>query len=349
VGRDLPIAAFAAASTIGLAKVAIDLADGISDYVWDQTRQDAENALGGLIEVMMALTSGSLGFAAPLLGLFLIFAMLFMWIVLFIRESLIYLVIIYAVAFGFPAMLFPPLRDTSKKVLELLVALIIAKPVMVLAMSVGLSGLGGVGATGQPGDGVGDNIAKELGTMIVGVVVFGLAAFMPYLTWKLMPVVAVAVVAQGVASSPMRGVTQAAQLQYYGSNAMKRMTGPSGSSRSGSAGDSAGGVGNGGAPGGGPTGGSGPSGGAGPSGMAGGAAGGGAAAGGSTAGTAAASPAAGPAAPMLVAAAAAKAGGDAAKNVAGATAETVTSRPNSSPTGGPPPAGGSERDVSGGS
>ena len=246
VGRDLPIAAFAAASTIGLAKVAIDLADGISDYVWDQTRQDAENALGGLIEVMMALNSGSLGFAAPLLGLFLIFVMLFMWIVLFIRESLIYLVIIYAVAFGFPSMLFPPLRDTSKKVLELLVALIIAKPVMVLAMSVGLSALGGVGATGQPGDGVGDNIAKELGTMIVGVVVFGLAAFMPYLTWKLMPLVAVAVVAQGVASSPMRGVTQAAQLQYYGTNAMKRMTGQRGGG-TGAAGDSASGVGNGGA------------------------------------------------------------------------------------------------------
>jgi len=348
VGRDLPIAAFAAASTIGLAKVAIDLADGVSDYVWDQTRQDAERALGGLIEVMMGLNSGSLGFAAPVLGLFLIFVMLFMWIVLFIRESLIYLVIIYAVAFGFPAMLFPPLRDTSKKVLELLVALIIAKPVMVLAMSVGLSALGGVGATGQSGDGVGDNIAKELGTMIVGVVVFGVAAFMPYLTWKLMPVVAVAVVAQGVASSPMRGATQAAQLQYYGSNAMKRMTGQRGSGPSAAAGESV--------ETGGSAGGSGPPGGVGTSGMAGGRAGGmaggavgtGAAAGGSAAGTAAASPAAGPAAPVVVAAAAARAGGDAAKSAATATTETAT-RPSAPPSGVPPRSGGSGRDVSGGS
>ena len=350
VARDLPIAAFAAAATIGISQVAIDLADGISDYVWAQTRGDAEVALGGLIEVMMALNSGSLGFAAPLLALALIFVMLFMWVVLFVRESLIYLVIIYAVAFGFPSMLFPPLRDTSKKVLELLVALIIAKPVMVLAMSVGLSAMGGVGATGQPGDGVGGNIAKELGTMIIGVVVFGMAAFMPYLTWKLMPVVAAAVVAQGIASSPVRGVTQAAQLQYYGSNAMKRMTGQAGSSFAGGGSSLAssaagpGGSGAGGSGGGGLGGGPAPSAGGGMAGggMAGGAAGGGSVAG---AGSVAASPAAGPAAPVVVAAAATKTAAGSVRSAATATTDTATS----ATPGASPPAGGSGRDVSGGS
>lgn len=315
VARDLPLAAFAALATIGLATVAIDLADGISDYVWDQTRQDAENALGALLETMMVLNGGALGFVAPLIGLLLIVVMLFMWIVLFVRESLIYLVIIYAVAFGFPSMLFPPLRDTSKKVLELLVALIIAKPVMVLAMAVGLSALGGVGATGEPGNAVGDNIAQELGTMIVGVVVFGLAAFMPMLTWKLMPIVAAAVVAQGIASSPMRGMTQTMQMQYYGKNAMGRMAGKGAAGKAAAGGGAAGASG---------------ATVAGASGMAG--------------GGAAGAAAAGPAAPVVIAATAAKKTGEAVKNAATTATSAATS-----PSSVPPPSGGSKRDVSGGS
>ncbi len=352
VCRDLPIAAFAAASTIGISKVAIEVSDGISDYVWAQTRDDAEHALGGLIEVMMTLNGGNLGFASIVLGVGLILVMMFMWVVLFVRESLIYVVIIYAVAFGFPSMLFAPMRETSKKVLELLVALIIAKPVMVLAMSVGLSALGGVGATGQPGDAVGDNIAAELGTMIVGLVVFGMAAFMPYLTWKLMPVVAAAAIAQGIASSPIRGATQTAQLQYYGSNAMRRMSGSGGANRGsgggvsapggagaagGSAGGSAGGPAGGGAAGG-MAGGGGAAGG-----MAGSAAGGAAAGGASGAGSMAAAPVAGPGAPVVVAAAAAKTTASTVRSTASSTVDTATT-PST-----PSPPDGACRDVTGGS
>ncbi len=215
VGHDLPIAIFAMVSLVAVSAAAIDLADGLSDYIWDQTRDDAITAMDNLGVTLMTQMP-NMHFLGIFVALVLMAAMLFMWVTLFVRESLIYLVVIYAVSFGLPAMIFPPLRDTSKKVLELLVALIIAKPVMILALSVGISALGGVGATGEPGDGVGDNLARELGTLITGVITFGLAAFMPFLVWKLMPIVAAAVVAQGIASAPMRGGTQAMQLQYYG-------------------------------------------------------------------------------------------------------------------------------------
>ena len=49
-----------------------------------------------------------------------------------------------------------------------------------------------------------------------GVIVFGLAAFMPFVVFKLLPVAAAAVVAQGVASAPMRAGQQGMQMQYYG-------------------------------------------------------------------------------------------------------------------------------------
>lgn len=325
VGHDLPLAALSMLMLVTITAAAVDVADALSDYIWQQTRDDAEDAMAALGDVMIA-ASGNWFFVGPLIGIVMIIAMLFMWVVLFVRESLIYLVVIYAVAFGLPSMIFPPLRDTSKKVLELLVALVIAKPVMILAISVGVSALGGIGATGEPGEGVGDNAAAELGTLIVGVVTFGMAAFMPFLLFKLMPVVAAAVVAQGVASGPMRAGQQGMQMQYYGSSTMRRLGGSNGGSASKSGAGAAGQPGGAG-PGGpsGAAGGAGPAGGSG-AGLAGG--GGGAAAGsaGGAASTAAAAPAAGPLAPVVVAAAAAKAGADAVKSTAKQSAGSLSTQ-----------------------
>ena len=111
-------------SLVAVSAVGIDLADGLSDFIWDQTRDDAITAMDNLGVTLMTKIA-TLHFLGIFVALGLMAAMLFMWVTLFVRESLIYLVVIYAVSFGLPAMIFPPLRDTSKKVLELLVALII--------------------------------------------------------------------------------------------------------------------------------------------------------------------------------------------------------------------------------
>ena len=319
VGHDLPIAVFAMVSLVVVSAAAVDLADGLSDFIWAQTRDDAIDAFDNLGVTLMAGLP-NMHFMGIVIALVLLLAMLFMWVTLFVREALIYLVVIYAVSFGLPSMIFPPLRDTAKKVLELLVALIIAKPVMVLAMSVGVSALGGIGATGEAGDPVGDNLARELGTLVAGVITFGLAAFMPFLVWKLMPIVAAAVVAQGIASAPMRGGTQAMQLQYYGQGAMRRLSGSSatgGASAGRMAGASGGGA------------------------MAGTGAGFASGAGGGGASAAAASAASRPAAPLVAAAGVARAAASATKSVATSTAESATSSTSSpSPSAGGRPLGG---------
>lgn len=299
VGHDLPVAVFSMVCLVVVSAAAVDLADGLSDFIWAQTRDDAITAMDGLGVTLMA-GLGNMHFLGIVVSLVLLLAMLFMWVVLFVRESLIYLVVIYAVSFGLPSMLFPPLRDTAKKVLELLVALIIAKPVMVLALSVGVSALGGIGATGAPGEPFGDNLAHELGTLISGVITFGLAAFMPFLVWKLMPIVAAAVVAQGIASAPLRGGTQAMQLQYYGQAAMRRLA--SADVRAAGAGRLAGGATS-----------TGSSGTGGP----------GAAAGGAVAG------AAGPAAAAVVAASATRAATSTVRTAAASTVDTATGGPSS--------------------
>lgn len=326
VGHDLPVAIFAMVSLVVVSAAAVDLADGLSDFIWARTRDDAIDAMDDLAVTLMA-GLGNMHFLGVVIALVLLLAMLFMWIVLFVRESLIYLVVIYAVSFGLPSMIFPPLRDTAKKILELLAALIIAKPVMVLALSVGVSALGGVGATGEPGDAVGDNLARELGTLVSGVITFGLAAFMPFLVWKLMPLVAAAVVAQGVASAPLRGGTQAMQLQYYGQTTMRRLAGSGTGASAASTGS--------------------PRALAGSANVAGFSTGSaGSAAAGASVATA---PAAGPLSPVAVAAAGAKTAASATKSTVASAAESSASRPSTASTSPPtgPPAGGSRRPLGG--
>lgn len=239
VAVDLPLSVFAAVSTVAVTAVLLDLADALSAWVWTSTRGNAAQALENLALIQLAGMPGSY-FLGIVLSVMLLLALLFVWIVLFIRQALIYIVIVLALAFAWPVAVFPPLRDSAKKAIELLVALIVSKPAIVLAMSVAISALGGVGATAPPRElqcaGVGWaecwaaqaeraslNLQLELGALMTGIVAFGLAAFMPFLIWRLMPIVAAAVVAQGVASAPLRAGAQAMQWQYYAQSTLHRM------------------------------------------------------------------------------------------------------------------------------
>ena len=209
VGVDLPLALFTMLGTIGFTHVALSLSDAIAAWVWTGTRDDAKRALDTLAEVLRSGMPNT-HFLAVAFALMLLLALLFLWIVLYVREALIYLVIVFAAAFAWPMMVFPPLRDTAKKAGELLLALIICKPVITLALSVGVSAMASFGRNEST------NPIRQLGTVVVGVIIFGLAAFMPFLVWKLMPLVAAAVVAQGVASGPSRAVQSGMQMQFYG-------------------------------------------------------------------------------------------------------------------------------------
>lgn len=208
VGRDLPAAILTMVGTIAFTSVALDLTDAMSDWVWAGTRDDAKRSLDSL-SLMLMTGMPNLHFVAVALAIMVLLAMVFLWVVLYVREALLYLTIVFAAAFAWPMMVFPPLRDMAKKAGELLLALIICKPVITLALSVGVSAMGSVGHNDDV------STVAQLGTLVAGMIVFGLAAFMPFLVWKLLPIAAAAVVAQGVASGPMRATQQGMQGQFY--------------------------------------------------------------------------------------------------------------------------------------
>jgi hypothetical protein len=219
---DLPLTVFVMLALVTLTQAAVGLSDAMSDSVWEGMRANAVGVFDGVGRIATTVPGGT--FLAPLVLLVLMIALLFLWFVLMLRDSLIYLVVVLAIAFGLPGMVWPALRGMARHTIELLAALILAKPVIALALSVGVGGLGGVGATGTPGTGIIDNGLAEFGTLVVGIITFGLAAFMPYLVYRLLPVVAAATVAAGVASGPLRAASTGMQFQYYAQSTMSRLS-----------------------------------------------------------------------------------------------------------------------------
>ena len=59
------------------------------------------------------------------------------------------------------------------------------------------------------------NGLAEFSTLVVGIITFGLAAFMPFLVIKLIPIVEAAVIAQGIQSAPLRAAQTGLQYSYY--------------------------------------------------------------------------------------------------------------------------------------
>ena len=219
---DTPVAVAGILFTVGFAQVGIDLVDSMADVIWQLTRPKAINAVDGLLLTASKLTP--LSFLTPLLLLIGMLGMLMLWMVLFVREALIYLVVAMA-PIAWATSVWPAIASVRKRVLEMLAALVFSKLAIAMALAVGLGALGGIGATGNPGESTVGNGLAEFGTLVVGIITFGLAAFMPFLVIKLVPIVEAAAIAQGIHSAPLRAAQMGLQYSYYLQGMQSRLAG----------------------------------------------------------------------------------------------------------------------------
>ncbi|MDP9332018.1 MAG: hypothetical protein M3Q30_01715 [Actinomycetota bacterium] len=220
--RDTPAAIAGILLTAAVAQIGIQVTDEFSNGVWQATRQNAVTALDGLGRVAITLSPAT--FLTPLvLGVGMI-ALLMLWIVLIVRESLIYVVVALS-PLAWATSVWPAIAGVRRRCLELLAGLIVSKLAIAIALSVGIGALGGIGATGRPGDPVAANGLAEFSTLVAGIVTFGIAAFMPFVVMRLLPIVEGAVIAQGVSSAPGRGAQQAMQYSYYTQHVTSRLAG----------------------------------------------------------------------------------------------------------------------------
>lgn len=212
VGK-LPLAVLGIVVTVAAVGKLLDLTDALSAAVLATTDDQALRFLSGF---GVAVTGAAPGFAAVVLGLGAVIAALILWVELLVRASLVYLLVAIS-PLGFAAMLWPSARGFLRKTIELLVAVILSKFVIAVALSIGVAALAGAGEAAQGTGGVGAGLT----TLLVGTVVVGLAAFAPFIVLKLVPMAEAAMVAHGVSHGPVRTVQSGASTY----NSVSRLAG----------------------------------------------------------------------------------------------------------------------------
>lgn len=204
VAGKLPVAVAGMVLTVVVVAKLLDLTDALSAAVLSSPDDQALHFLSGF---GVTVTSVSAGFAAVVLGLLAVLAALVLWVELIVRASLVYLLVAIS-PLGFAAMVWPSARGFLRKTVELLVAVILSKFVIAVALSVGVAALAGAGEAAAA-----DGNSAGLGTLLVGAVLLGLAAFAPFIVLKLVPAAEAALVAQGVSRGPVRA-TQSGVSTY---------------------------------------------------------------------------------------------------------------------------------------
>src|SRR5439155_12308012 len=149
----------------------LELTDTLSDSVLSSSNQQALHFLSGFGAAVTGVTSG---FAAVLLGLVAVVAALLLWVELIVRSALVYLLVAIS-PLGFAASLWPAARGFLRRTIENLLAVILSKFVIAVALAIGVAALGGAGSTGANSS-VAAAGGSELGTLLAGAVLLGLAA-----------------------------------------------------------------------------------------------------------------------------------------------------------------------------
>ncbi len=189
---------------------------------------DGQSGVAEWLDGVGALIAAGVGIAAPILLVIFSFVVIggaiLVWLVMIVRSAAI--IITYAfMPLAFAAIIFPATRGWIKRLIEIQLSFILAKPVIVAVLALGSQTLGDV-----------DN---ALVAMMQAAALFYLAAFSPFALMKLLPFVgdeAVAAMEQP-SGAPSRAVATAAGViggqKLAGFLAGSQQEGPSDASPSG--------------------------------------------------------------------------------------------------------------------
>jgi hypothetical protein len=220
---DLPLAVLGMVGLVTITQALIRLTDELSSGLMDRFSDDV-TSFNDLVGTVVSLSGGTAtAFVVFLLGLVTVLAGIVLVAELVVRSALIYIVVALA-PLVFAAQLWPALRGTSRKLLEILVALILSKLVIAVALCVAAAAMAGSGSGGelaaipppeQFAEDPGGSVADAVGLLLAATAAFGVAAFSPLLLMKLLPMTEAALVAQGIRSGPTRTAQQGLSMGSY--------------------------------------------------------------------------------------------------------------------------------------
>ncbi|WP_239335332.1 aminoglycoside adenyltransferase [Frankia sp. CiP3] len=220
--RDIPLAVLAIIGFPWLVDQLLTLADVLCSWILPST--DTATRILTVSAVNNIKGTGS-GPAQLLIAVAAFTATVLIYLELVVRNDLVYLVVALS-TLSFAGITMPAARPTARKAVETIIAIILAKPAMYIALRVGLDFL----LVQEKGSPLG---TSGWGKLIVGFTVIMLTACAPFVVWKLIPAAEGYVLAQGLSRAPMRAAMQAVQTAYWGQALLGgvRGRGPSGGGR----------------------------------------------------------------------------------------------------------------------
>lgn len=198
---DVPAAMLMTVLSVTVAWILIQVVDQASLAVTGDVGSAMGEFSASLVVVDALSGAGLLGM---IFGLLFILGAILVWLQLLIRSALIYILIVMA-PLGFATRAHPATRQIARRTVEMGIALIVSKFGVAVAFGVGAAAI-------ESGNGVPEGDGVDLGSMMTGVAVMLMAAFMPWVIWKVIPVVEGATAAAGVERSPMKSAVAAGSL-----------------------------------------------------------------------------------------------------------------------------------------
>lgn len=212
----VPLAVVFSAIAVGVTQTLLAVTDSFSDFMLNGYQGQVAATIGSLAGVLAAGAAGSIftiGTSAAIViaALVAILASLAIVVELLARQALIYAAVMF-LPLAFAAMVWPQLLRWTVRLVEVVVTAVLAKFVIVSVLV-----LGAAAFTSPGGGGPFDGQAPPGGTLIVGMLLVGLAALSPIaLLWAL-PTFESAVLAQfhGAANAPVRTAPHTVERSVY--------------------------------------------------------------------------------------------------------------------------------------
>ncbi|MDQ3570036.1 MAG: hypothetical protein M3396_05300 [Actinomycetota bacterium] len=199
---NLPVAALGTAAAVTVVGLLLAATDNISAFLAGGLGADTRNFLTGVVANLLKMSAGGHGlFGLALVSLFMVFAALVVWLELIVREAAIYLCVLF-LPIGFATYIWPALSSWLRRLIEVIVALVLSKLVIVAALA-----LAGSALAAQEG----------FPALVAGAGMLLLAAFAPFALFKLIPIASMAAIAslEGQGRRGVRAAVPRASTAFY--------------------------------------------------------------------------------------------------------------------------------------
>ncbi|MGI8983164.1 MAG: hypothetical protein ACR2HM_01305 [Acidimicrobiales bacterium] len=204
---NLPIATIGTAAAVSIVSLLLAATDAASAFLVSGLAGDTENFLDGIVSALLRpdlLPNGGPGvglFGVAFMALFMAFAAFIVWLELLVREAAIYLTVLF-LPIGFATYIWPSLSAWLRRLMEVIVALILSKLVIVAALA-----LAGSALAAQEG----------FPALVSGAGMLLLAAFAPFALFKLIPIASLAAISslEGQGRRGARAAVPRASSVFY--------------------------------------------------------------------------------------------------------------------------------------